>query len=84
MLLIRAPDHLGDGVMALPAISALSRLATCIIEAPRWGDVLYAGLGSIIRPGGAPRAEAAVLLKPSLGAAWAVRHIPRRSLLSWI
>lgn len=82
MLLIRAPDHLGDGVMALPAISAISRLAPCIIEAPRWGDALYAKLGSIIRPGGAPRAEAAILLKPSLGAAWAARHIPRRIGLS--
>ncbi len=82
MLLIRAPDHLGDGVMALPAISALARSQPCLIAAPRWGDALYDGLGTVIRPGGAPRADAAVLLKPSLGAALAVRHVPRRIGLS--
>ena len=82
MLLIRAPDHLGDGVMALPAITALSRLEPTIIVSPRWGDALYAGLGTLIQPGGAPRADTAVLFKPSLGAAWAVRHIPRRIGLS--
>ncbi|MFT5683005.1 MAG: ADP-heptose:LPS heptosyltransferase [Myxococcota bacterium] len=82
MLLIRAPDHLGDGVMALPAISALAETQPCIIAAPRWGEALYSGLGTIVRSDAAPRADAAVLLKPSLGAAWAVRHIPRRIGLS--
>lgn len=82
MLLIRAPDHLGDGVMALPAISALAAMAPCLIVAPRWGAALYDGLGTILSRDASPKADVAVLLKPSLGAAWSTRHIPRRIGLS--
>ena len=81
-ILVRAPDHLGDGVMALAAISALS---PDTIIAPGWGPALYGHLPSrILAPGQRPPpADAAVLFKPSLSAALSVRHIPRRIGLSW-
>ena len=65
--------------MALPAITALAKMEPSIIIAPRWGDALYGELtATIVQPGGALRADTAVLLKPSFGAAWAVRKTPRR------
>lgn len=81
-ILARAPDHLGDGVMALAALSALEPDA---IVAPGWGPALYGHLSArILSPGQPlPPADTAVLFKPSLSAALAVRHIPRRVGLSW-
>ncbi|MFN7144464.1 MAG: glycosyltransferase family 9 protein [Myxococcota bacterium] len=77
MFVIRAPDHLGDGVMALPAIRALAALGPARVHAPGWGPALYAGLD--VRPRDEPPVgEVAVLLKPSFGAAWRWRHLPRR------
>lgn len=77
MLAIRAPDHLGDGVMALPAVAALAALGPTTVYAPRWGAELYAGLS--VEPRDAPAlGEVGVLLKPSFGAAWRWRHLPRR------
>lgn len=77
MLVVRAPDHLGDGVMALPAIRALAALGPLRVHAPRWGPELYEGLD--VRPVAAPaEGDTAVLLKPSFGAAWRWRHLPRR------
>ncbi len=71
--LVRAPDHLGDGVMALPAVEALGQDARWI-WGPRWAGELYRHLPArIIRgPGelaGEPPPEQVVLLKPSFGAA---------------
>ncbi|MEL6342813.1 MAG: hypothetical protein AAFV53_06745, partial [Myxococcota bacterium] len=76
-LLVRAPDHLGDGVMALSAIQALR---PTIIIGPRWAPDLYANLGARIHPPGGrwPDADLAVLFKPSLRAAIAARHARRR------
>lgn len=77
MLAIRAPDHLGDGVMARSAVYALAALGPTRVYAPGWGSVLYAGLD--VRPRDeAPDAEIGVLLKPSFGAAWRWRHLRRR------
>ncbi len=77
MLAIRAPDHLGDGVMALPAVRALAALGPTRVHAPAWGPALYDGLD--VRPRDErPLGEIGVLLKPSLGAAWRWRHLPRR------
>ncbi len=77
MLDIRAPDHLGDGVMALPAIRAMAALGPARVYAPRWGPELYEGLD--VRPTDArPDGGVGVLLKPSFGAAWRWRHLPRR------
>ncbi|MDP2310538.1 MAG: glycosyltransferase family 9 protein [Pseudomonadota bacterium] len=77
MLDIRAPDHLGDGVMALPAIRALAALGQARVYAPRWGAELYEGLD--VRPMSArPDGDTGVVLKPSFGAAWRWRHLPRR------
>ncbi|MFT4977510.1 MAG: ADP-heptose:LPS heptosyltransferase [Myxococcota bacterium] len=81
-ILARAPDHLGDGVLSLSAITALSPDA---IVAPRWGTALYGHLSARILPTDAvlPAADVAVLFKPSWRAAWQLRHIPRRIGLSW-
>lgn len=74
---VRAPDHLGDGVMALPAIRALATSFAVEVHAPAWGRALYAPL--VVRaPNEPPRAELGVLLKPSFGAAFRWRHLPRR------
>jgi ADP-heptose:LPS heptosyltransferase len=76
-LAIRAPDHLGDGVMALPAISALVGHFPVTVHAPGWGRELYAGLD--VRPGDAPpEGDVGVLFKPSWHAAWSWRALPRR------
>jgi ADP-heptose:LPS heptosyltransferase len=77
MFAIRAPDHLGDGVMALPAIRALAALGPARVYAPAWGSALYEGLDVSPRDA-APEGEIGVLFKPSFGAAWRWRHLPRR------
>lgn len=81
-ILVRAPDHLGDGVLSLAAITALS---PDTIVAPGWGGALYGHLPSRIlsRRDVLPAADVAVLFKPSLRAALRVRHVPRRVGLSW-
>ena len=75
---IRAPDHLGDGVMALPAITALKKLGPVSIEGPAWVEALY---GS--RSTGKPQGDVAVLFKPSFSAAWRARRCTRRIGLLW-
>jgi len=80
-LFVRAPNHLGDGVMALPAIAALAASARrCRIAAPPWGELLYRGLGARWVPKATPpeRDEQAVLLAPSFRAAWQARRARRR------
>ena len=79
-MLVRAPDHLGDGVQALPAVSALARHYRLAIAGPAWRRDLYAHTGAAFDATGDE--EIAVLLKPSFKAAWAVRRIPRRIGLS--
>lgn len=70
--LLRVPDHLGDGVMAIPAVSAISKLGVTHVVGPPWASRLY-NLGA-----NPSDAQVAVLFKPSFSAAWAYRHIPRR------
>ncbi|MCB9687359.1 MAG: glycosyltransferase family 9 protein [Alphaproteobacteria bacterium] len=72
--LIVAPNHLGDGVMALPTVAAISALGPTEVRGPRWVGDLYRDLrlASVQHP------EVAVLLAPSLRAAWSVRSVPRR------
>lgn len=80
-VLIRAPDHLGDGVMALPAVEAATALGEAVIAGPRWCGELYRDLpASVVASEEIPRitADLAVLLKPSFSAAWATRHVRRR------
>lgn len=78
-LAIRAPDHLGDGVMALPAVAALARLGPAVVHAPRWGGDLYGFLGVRVAPAEVlPEGDVGVLFKPSFGAAWRWRGLPRR------
>jgi ADP-heptose:LPS heptosyltransferase len=79
-ILVRAPDHLGDGVQALPAITALSKRYPLAIAGPAWRRDLYAHTGAAFDVSGDE--EIAVLFKPSFKAAWAVRGIPRRIGLS--
>ena len=80
---VRAPDHLGDGVMALPALARLARAGDVVVAAPAWAGVLYRDLGVDVVPAErfaavANGAALAVLLKPSLSAAWQARGARRR------
>ncbi len=80
-MLVRAPDHLGDGVMALPAIALLAAHAEVEVLAPGWGAALYRHLPVRVLPRELAfrrsfQAELAVLLKPSLSAA--LRALPAR------
>ncbi len=75
--MVRAPDHLGDGVMALPAMNALRAVGSVRVVGPSWATPLY----------GSPDhddsdEDAAILFKPSFSAAWQARHHPRRVGLS--
>ena len=72
--LVRAPDHLGDGVMAIPAIQAIRALGPVHVVGPAWSNGLYANIAST-EP---VQATVAVLFKPSFSAAWNARHLPRR------
>lgn len=74
-LAARAPDHLGDAVMALPALSALAALGPLTVHTRgRWAPELYAGF---TLAGAEPPAAAdvAVLFKPSWHAAFQWRHL---------
>ena len=75
---IRSPDHLGDGVLALPAVRALCELGALTIEGPTWAPLLYRHLLPA-RPPVAP-ADLSVLLKPSFSAVWSAlrQGHPRR------
>ena len=77
--LIRAPDHLGDGVLALPAIGAITRAGPCRIVGPGWVGALYGHLPQdpVAKP------EIAVLFKPAFRAAWEARRVPRRVGVRW-
>lgn len=74
----RAPNHLGDGVMALPALRALARLGELTIHAPPWGEALFRDVPARIAPRGPMRADAAALFAPSLRAALEARRCRRR------
>jgi len=77
-IVVRGPNHLGDGVMALPALEALCRLGDVVVHAPRWGPVLYRHLPVRVVPRGQlVDGDVAVLLAPSLRAAWEARRLPR-------
>lgn len=81
--LVRAPDHLGDGVMAMPAVARLAAEGRVTVAAPGWAAELYRDLGVRVVPcdqtrSAAAQADVAVLLKPSLSAAWQSRGAPRR------
>ncbi len=81
---VRAPNHLGDGVLALPAIRALAELGPLTVQGPRWAGDLYRDVPARILPRGRlADADAAVLLAPSLRAAWEARHIRRRIGVPW-
>jgi ADP-heptose:LPS heptosyltransferase len=76
-LAIRAPDHLGDAVMALPAVHALCAAFGARIHAPRWGAELYAPY-AVVPVDEPPAGSDGAILKPSFGAAWRWRHLRRR------
>lgn len=75
----RAPNHLGDGVMALPALHALAHRGDLTIQAPAWGADLYRDVpATVVARGLVGRADVAVLFPPSFRAAWQARHAHRR------
>ena len=77
--MLRAPNHLGDGVMALPVAKALAKLGDLTILGPRWAPELYQGLNAtFMAPEARPKAEMAIILPPSFSSAWRLRHIPSR------
>ena len=74
-LLVRAPSHLGDGVMALPALAALSQLGRTTVLAPVWGEALYGHLNVTLRPLDAvEKADLGLTFAPSISSAWALRR----------
>ncbi len=79
MIAVRAPDHLGDAVMALPAVDALAGLGPVELwSRGRWAPDLYGDRVVAVHVGDGPPAiaERAVLLKPSLHAAFSWRGLP--------
>ena len=72
--MLRLPDHLGDGVMAIPAVAGIARLGPVDLLGPRWAHRLYAGIAT--EP--ATNADTAVLFKPSFSAAWKAKKYHRR------
>jgi heptosyltransferase II len=80
-LYLRAPNHLGDGVMALAAVNALAECAKeAWVSSPAWGCELYReSRARWMPPDEVPEeAEVAVLLATSFRAAWKARHVPVR------
>lgn len=74
---IRAPDHLGDAVMALGAIEALAALGDVVVHTRgRWGRELYAGFSVLPGDQVPEAADLAVLFKPSWHAARRWAHLP--------
>ena len=86
LLSIRAPDHFGDGVMALAAVAGLGGCAATLgvrawVHAPPWGTELYGwlpGVEVVARDVTPRQGSTGVLLKPSFGAAWRWRNLPER------
>lgn len=75
----RVPNHLGDGVVALPALAGLAAIGELTVHGPRWAPVLYRDLPATFRPPGWMRgADVAVLFPPSLRAALQALPIRRR------
>jgi ADP-heptose:LPS heptosyltransferase len=71
---VRAPDHLGDGVMALPAIKALSERYSLTIVGPKWITSLYQDTNAqFCNSLPTSKASTIVLFKPSFGSAWRAR-----------
>lgn len=75
----RAPNHLGDGVMSLPAMHALAALGRLTIWGPRWAAELYRDVPADIRSRKEQlEGDVAVLFPPSLSSAWLARRVPVR------
>lgn len=74
---IRAPDHLGDAVMALGAVQALAAIGeVTVYSRGRWRSELYAGIKVLQGDELPTEADVGVMLKPSWSAAWRWRHLP--------
>lgn len=79
-IIARAPNHLGDGIMAIPALRALSRISKRFeIQAPSWGPVIYRGIDAqVVGRGPMVDADVAILFPPSFRVAWEARRARRR------
>ncbi len=74
---IRAPDHLGDAVMALGAVQALAAIGeVTVYSRGPWRSDLFANVTTLPGDDVPAEADVAVILKPSWGAAWRWRHLP--------
>jgi len=81
--MVVSPSHLGDAVMALPAIDALAKHGPIQITGPSWAADVYAHLLDGHPGESKSKPHTAVLFKPSFSAAWAVRKVPVRVGISW-
>ncbi len=81
-LAIRAPDHLGDATMAIPAMRAIAGITPSTIYGPRSLLALFEAVGVPdlrVRPAAElPGEGTGVLFKPSFHAALSWRHLGRR------
>lgn len=79
MWFVRAPDHLGDAVLALPLVEALAKRGPVTVAGPAFCTALMGHLATVVPASTVPvGADTAVLLKPAFRAAWQCRHLPRR------
>jgi len=78
---LRAPNHLGDGVMALPLVEALAAAVggRLTVHAPGWGPDLYGPLGVRLEPARTRMVgDVALLCPPSPRTVWEARGVRRR------
>ncbi len=74
-----APNHLGDGVMALPALQGLAAVDRLTIVATRpWARDLFRGIDAMVVKKPPRTGDTAVLFPPSIRVAWEARRFRRR------
>lgn len=78
---VRAPNHLGDAIMAQPAIRAVAALGPVAVQGPPWLHDLLRGIGGARATAPEPLrrgVDEALLFAPSLRVAWQARRARRR------
>lgn len=79
---IRAPDHLGDATMAIPAMRAVAGLGPVEVHGPRFLPDLFDAVGfpnvTVRSSTEIPERGVGLLFKPSFRSAWLWRHLDRR------
>lgn len=74
-----APNHLGDAVLARPALAALASAGRLHIAArAAWAEAVLGDLAPVSAAVPEAGGDAAAVFSPSWSAAWSVRRLPRR------